>query len=127
MSTCCQAPRRWSNRLIFPVVRGSRSKPVTSLSVAALDCHLSLRVENVKSGRAHGNAQLVAHLHPRGRIGARHHDTLADLHIEQDFRAKLLDHLDDRIEARVVEIGGARHGEVLRAYAERDLVTDMAA
>src|ERR1700724_3029528 len=93
----------------------------------ASDCRLSLRVENVKPGRAHGNTQLVAHLHPHGRLDARHHDTLADLHIEQDFRAELLDHLDYSIEARVVEIGGARHGEVLRAHAERDLVADMAA
>src|SRR3984893_16466944 len=127
MSTCCRAPMRWSNRLIFPVVREIRSKPATSLPVAALDGRLSLRVENVKPGRAHGNAQLVAHLHPHGRLDARHHDTLADLHIEQDFRAELLDHLDHSIEARVVEIGGARHGEVLRAHAERDLVADMAA
>src|SRR5450432_3142335 len=127
MSTCCQDPKRWSNRLIFPVVRGIRSRPVTSLSVAALDCRLSLRVENVKPGRAHGNAQLVAHLHPQGRLDARHHDTLADLHIEQDFRAKLLDHFDYSSEARLVEIGGARHGKVLRAHAERDLVADRAA
>jgi len=35
-------------------------------------------------------------------------------HIQQDSRAELLDHLDHSIEARMVEIGGARHGEVLR-------------
>src|SRR5882724_2474357 len=58
-----------------------------------LDRCPSLRVENVKPGRPHGNAQPVAHLHPRGRLDARHHGTLADLHIEQDFRAELLDHL----------------------------------
>src|SRR5258708_3517807 len=111
----------------FPVVRGIRSKPVTSLSVPALDCRLSLHVENVKSGRAHGNAQLVAHLHPHGRLDARHHDTLADLHIEQDFRAELLDHFDYSIEARLVEIGGGLPGEGTPAHAERDLVADMAA
>src|SRR5580700_10038357 len=93
----------------------------------ASDCRLGLRVEDVKPGRAHGNAQLVAHLHPHGRLDARHHDALADLHIEQDFRAELLDHLDHSIEARKVEIGGARHCEVLRSHAERDLVADMAA
>src|ERR1700716_3791134 len=107
MSTCCQAPMRWSNRLISPVVRGIRSKPVTSRSVAALDCRLSLRVENVKPGRAHGNAQLVAHLHPHGRPDARHQEPPAALQIEQDFRAELLAHVDYSIEARVVEIGGA--------------------
>src|SRR5580700_5444120 len=111
----------------FPVARGICSKPVASLSVPALDCRLSLRVENVKPGRAHGNAQLIAHLHPHGRLDARHHDALADLHIEQDFRAELLNHLDYSIEARMVEIGGARHCEVLRSHAERDLVADMAA
>src|SRR6266436_4044553 len=95
--------------------------------MSASDCRPGLRVENVKPGRAHGNAQLVAHLHPRGRLDARHHDTFADLHIEQDFRAELLDHLDHGIEARLIVIGGARHGEVLRAHAERDLVADMAA
>src|SRR6267378_2570148 len=96
-------------------------------TVLALDCHLSLRVENVKPGRAHGNAQLVAHLHPRGRLDARHHDTLADLHIEQDFRAELLDHLNHSIEARVAEISATRHGEVLRPHTEYDLAPDMAA
>src|ERR1700687_4759695 len=93
----------------------------------ALDCRLGLRVENVKPGRAHANAQLVAPLPPHSRLDARHHDILADLHIEQDFRAELLDHLDYSIEARVVEIDGVRHGEVLRAHAERALVADMAA
>src|ERR1041384_8362561 len=55
----------------------------------ALDGRLGLRVENVKPGTPHGNAQLVGHPPPRGRLDARHHDTLADLHIEQDFRAEL--------------------------------------
>src|SRR5215510_11253283 len=91
-----------------------------------LDCRLGLRVENVKPGRTYGHAQLVAHLHPYARLNAGHHHTLADLHIEQDFRAELLDHLDHRIEAGVVEIGRARHSEVLGADAERDLVADMA-
>src|SRR5437879_10220062 len=108
--TAAATDNAWSNRQIFPVVRGIRSKPVTSLSVAALDCRLSLRVENVKPGRAHGNAQLVAHLHPHGRRDARHHAALPDLHIEHDFPAELLDHLDHGIESRGVVIGGARHG-----------------
>src|SRR5580700_6618115 len=93
----------------------------------ASDCRLGLRVENVKLRRAHGNAQLVAHLHPHGRLDARHHDTLADLHVEQDFRTELLDHLDHGIKAGVIEIGCVRYDEVLRAHAERDLVADMAA
>src|ERR1700704_2021466 len=63
------------------------AKPPTSAKLAS-NCRLGLRVEDVKPGRAHGNAQLVAHLHPHGRLDARHYDTLADLHIEQDFRAE---------------------------------------
>src|SRR5438270_6385601 len=97
------------------------------LAAPPLDRRLGLRIENVKPGGAHRDAQLVAHLHPHGRLDARHHDALANLHIEQNFRAELLDHFNHPIEARVVEIGGTRHREVLRAHAERDLVADMAA
>jgi len=50
-----------------------------------LDCRLSVRVEDMKPGRTHGNAQLVTHLHPNARLDTRHHDVAADLHIEQDF------------------------------------------
>src|SRR5438067_5679677 len=108
--------------------------PVLSKSLAsgngqlrALDGRLGLRVENMKPGRPHGNAQLVGHPHPRGRLDARHHDALADLHIEQDFRAELIDHLNHSVEARVVEISATRHSEVLRPHTEYDLAPDMAA
>ena len=87
-------------------------------SANALDRRFSLRVEDVKSGRAHGNAQRVAYLDPDVRLDACHHDILADLHVEQDFRAELLDHLYHSVKARVVEIDGARHSEVLRAHAK---------
>ena len=58
---------------------------------------------------------------------SRPHDTLADLHIEQDFRAELLDHLDHGIEAGMFGVCGISHGEVLRADAESDHPADMAA
>src|SRR5215475_1503947 len=117
---------------------GTSSKLVTGRSAVltlasgigllpALDGRLGLHVKNVKPGRSHGDAQLVAYPHPLGRLDARHHDTLADLHIEQDFRAELLDHLNHSIEAWVAEINATRHCEVLRPHAEHDLAPDMTA
>src|SRR5882672_2788107 len=47
-----------------PPVPFSQSKDIPMMP--ALDCRLGLGVENVKPGRTHGNAQLVAHFHPRG-------------------------------------------------------------
>src|SRR3954463_606587 len=84
-------------------------------------------VEEVQAGGICGDTDALAVRGPDGRLARRDHGSAADLQVEEDLRAELLDHLDAGLEGRPVPVRIGCDAQVLGTHAQNHFLAHVSA